>query len=203
MYRDILLSKEEIMKSGSKECTKFIKTLRQKALCRLLPKKSILNYKSLIYILLFFSYSSLISESSVSFDCDENKPRISDGFNALTKHAAIIKKPPYISFKPNFSPSMTPPKAAAHNGSVAKRTDASDDGTFPSATFSMKKFAEVDIIPVHATAPATVLMDGSKNIFGRVKDSHPGIVPIQPSEKHQIMDKNAVVATTTAVMGSD
>jgi hypothetical protein len=44
-------------------------------------------------------------------------------------------------------------------------------------------------------------MDGSKNIPGRAKDSEPG-VPIQPSDKHHIIEIRAVIDTWTAVIGS-
>mmetsp|Transcript_12294 Transcript_12294/g.18333 ORF Transcript_12294/g.18333 Transcript_12294/m.18333 type:complete len:240 (-) Transcript_12294:415-1134(-) len=55
-------------------------------------------------------------------------------------------------------------------------------------------------MPVQATAIATVLMFGSRNSPGSPKFSQPGSL-IQPSAKHHIIEKKAVVATIPAVIG--
>eukprot|EP00966_Prymnesium_polylepis_P021825 501508-Prymnesium_polylepis.1 len=77
-----------------------------------------------------------------------------------------MSAPPAASLRPRDSPRSRAAKRAAQRGSVARRTDACDDDTLPSAVVSPSRLAAVVTRPVHVAASATVRIDGSSSSPG-------------------------------------
>mmetsp|Transcript_21276 Transcript_21276/g.45638 ORF Transcript_21276/g.45638 Transcript_21276/m.45638 type:complete len:240 (+) Transcript_21276:119-838(+) len=132
--------------------------------------------------------------------------RRDSGLAALQTHAPTMRAPPAASVAPSVSPRRVAAKSAAHSGSVARSTDASDEETLPSAVVSPSRLAAVVISPVHAAAAATVRICGARKSPGMAVVEREASSSSQPLETPSAVAQQAAVAATTAhcvaVMGS-
>mmetsp|Transcript_19552 Transcript_19552/g.41148 ORF Transcript_19552/g.41148 Transcript_19552/m.41148 type:complete len:362 (-) Transcript_19552:515-1600(-) len=148
-------------------------------------------------------------------------PRVSRshfGSIAVATHAATMRAPPTPSHRPSCSCSRKLAKTAAHSGSVASRTEASEEESLPSATVSPTRLPAVVTKPVKAAARATLRKASSRNRPGRVKvdrtasssNQAPWGLPKEkawsatprPSSRAQAPARAADMAHCMAVMGS-
>mmetsp|Transcript_786 Transcript_786/g.1926 ORF Transcript_786/g.1926 Transcript_786/m.1926 type:complete len:260 (-) Transcript_786:872-1651(-) len=140
------------------------------------------------------------------------------GSIAVATQAATIKAPPTPSQRLNCSLIKKLAKTAAHKGSVASKTDASEDESFPKATVSPTRLPAVVTNPVNAAANATFRRFSSKKSPGRVnaddtlsssnqapcglpKERAPSMNP-NPSRAAQMPANAADMAHCIAVMGN-